>query len=151
MPHQEGWTSTRRTYCRRGQQPTFISALLGFYDHLAQLCLHQYKRKPSQEQYDEQGMLWQGYKRAGRVTWFLAKSPGGEVSGQVDTSFPASEFEEWLLGKLDRNPSEPSYTPGLLPFILKLLSLIKILSLLSFPPICARLCGWEWSSVRWER
>lgn len=92
-----------------------------------------------------------GLQRAGRVGWLLAKSPGGAVPGQVDTSFPASEFQAWLLGKLDRNPSEPSYTPGLLPFILKLLSLLKILSLLSFPPICARLWGWEWSWVRWER
>lgn len=54
------------------------------------------------------GMLWQGYKRAGRVSWVLAKSPGGEVPGQVSTS----EIREWLLGKLDRNPLEPSYTPG---------------------------------------
>lgn len=87
------------------------------------------------------GMLWQGFNRAGWVSWLLAKSPGGEVPGQVDTSFPASEFKEWLLGKLDRNPSEPSYSPGLLPFILKLLSILKILNLLSLPRICARLWG----------
>lgn len=47
----------------------------------------------------------------GRVSWVLAIS-GREFEGQVDTSFPGSEFREWLLGKLTQNPDEPSCTPG---------------------------------------
>lgn len=47
----------------------------------------------------------------GRVSWVLAIS-GRELEGHVDTSFPGSEFREWLLGKLTPNPDKPSCSPG---------------------------------------
>lgn len=52
-----------------------------------------------------------GLQEDRRVSAVLA-IPGREVPGQVDTSFPGSEFREWLLGKLNQNPSEPSYAAG---------------------------------------
>lgn len=51
------------------------------------------------------------YKRTGESAGFLP-SQGRELEGHVDTSFPGSEFREWLLGKLTPNPDKPSCSPG---------------------------------------
>ena len=56
-----------------------------------------------------------GLQEDRRVSCVLAIA-GKEGEGQVDTSFPGSEFREWLLGKLTPNPEEPSCTPGYASF-----------------------------------
>lgn len=106
--------SAQQAHCRRGQQPEVRAHLQDFTTILPNSVFISTRRNLLKNSMMSTRMLCQGYNKRGN--WVLASGSRGKVWGQVDTSFPNSELGEWLLGKLDWNPLQPSYTSGYTSF-----------------------------------